>query len=222
MNDPASRVDKPGAAAPGADPGASPKRPRIDGRRLRSERTRQTIIEAHLALVRELAPEVPTAAKVAERAGCSVRSIFERFSDLHGLQVASADYAIHQVVAMAAPRDAGGDRMARINSHVATRARASAHWLPLWRALISLEGSSVELKARVQAMRERVLSLMEHMYAPELATLPEAERRYTLIALEAVVDVESWARMREHFELSPEESSAVWVQAIDSLLPPTP
>ena len=36
-------------------------------------------------------------------------------------------------------------------------------WLPLWRALIANQGSSRELKARAHAMRERVLSLMEHM-----------------------------------------------------------
>ncbi|MBL6614589.1 MAG: TetR/AcrR family transcriptional regulator, partial [Reyranella sp.] len=43
---------------------------RIDGRRLRSERTKQLIIEAYLALLREnpVAP-MPTAARIAERAG---------------------------------------------------------------------------------------------------------------------------------------------------------
>ena len=199
-----------------------PRRTRIDGRRLRSERTKQLIVEAYLALVREEAPVLPTAAKVAERAGYSVRSIFERFPDIHALQVAATDYAITQVVVMAASRDDVGDRAARIKSHVNTRARASEHWLPLWRALIALQDGSEELKARVRAMRERVLSLMEHMYEPELATLPDAARRQTLIALEAIVDVESWARMREHFGLSFEESSAAWVQAIDRLLPPTP
>ncbi len=195
---------------------------RIDGRRLRSERTRQLIIEAYLALAREESPVLPTAAKVAERAGYSVRSVFERFPDLHSLQIAAADYAITQVVAMAASRDVGGGRMERIKSHVETRARASERWLPLWRALIANQGSSEELKARAHAMRQRVLSLMEHVYAPELSTLPEVARRHTLIALEAMVDVESWARMREYFGLSNEEASAAWIQAIDRLLPPTP
>jgi AcrR family transcriptional regulator len=194
---------------------------RIDGRRLRSERTRQLIIEAYLALAREESPVLPTAAKVAERAGYSVRSVFERFPDLHGLQIAAADFAITQVVAMAASREVGGGRMERIKSHVATRARASERWLPLWRALIANQGSSAELKARVHAMRGRVLSLMEHVYAPELATLSDVARRHTLVALEAIVDVESWARMREYFGLSDEEASAAWVQAIDRLLPPT-
>ena len=41
-------------------------------------------------------------------------------------------------------------------------------------------------------------------------------------ALEALVDFESWARMREYFGLSVEEACNVWIQAIDRLLPPTP
>ncbi len=195
---------------------------RIDGRRLRSERTRQLIIEAYLALAGEESPVLPTAAKVADRAGYSVRSVFERFPDLHSLQIAAADYAITQVVAMAASRDVGGGRLERIKSHVSTRARTSERWLPLWRALIANQGSSKELKARAQAMRERVLSLMEHVYAPELSTLSDLARRHTLIALEAIVDVESWARMREYFGLSNDEAIAAWIQAIDRLLPPTP
>lgn len=195
---------------------------RIDGRRLRSERTRQLIIEAYLALAREESPVLPTAVKVAERAGYSVRSVFERFPDLHGLQVAATDHAITQVVAMAAPRNVGGDRMTRIRLHVSTRARASERWLPLWRSLIANQSGSEELQARARAMRERVLSLMEHVYEPELSSLSDTTRKHTLIALEAIVDVESWARMREHFGLSDDEVSAAWAQAIDRLLPPTP
>ena len=44
------------------------------------------------------------------------------------------------------------------------------------------------------------------MYAPELSTLPEIERRHLLIVLESLTDVESWARMREFFGLSFEEA----------------
>ena len=67
---------------------------RIDGRRLRSVRTKQLIIEAYLALATEKSPQVPTAAQIAERAGYSVRSVFERFPDIHSLQVAAVDYAL--------------------------------------------------------------------------------------------------------------------------------
>ena len=65
---------------------------RVDGRRLRSERTRKVIIEAYLELLRR-DPRIPTAAQIAAEAGYSTRSVFERFVDLNALTVATADYA---------------------------------------------------------------------------------------------------------------------------------
>src|SRR6266478_1745574 len=92
----------------------SPSTPsRIDGRRLRSERTKQLIIEAFLALLRER-PEMPTAVQIAERAGYSVRSIFERFPDLNALRVAATDYSLAQALALAPPRHADGNRETRL------------------------------------------------------------------------------------------------------------
>src|SRR5262245_22116828 len=73
-------------------PPAQRKPAKVDGRRLRSERTRRLIVEAYMALVRETR-QVPTAAQIAERAGYSVRSIFERFPDLQALRLAATDYA---------------------------------------------------------------------------------------------------------------------------------
>ena len=46
------------------------------------------------------------------------------------------------------------------------------------------------------------------MYRPELATLADRERRQTLIAIESLIDFESWARMREYSGLSFEEACA--------------
>jgi len=50
----------------------------------------------------------------------------------------------------------------------------------------------------------------------------QVERRCTLIAIEALTDFESWARMREAAGLSFEDACTVWIRAIDRLLPPTP
>ncbi len=195
---------------------------RIDGRRLRSERTKQLIIEAYLALATENSPQVPTAAEIAHRAGYSVRSVFERFLDIHALQVAAVDYAMVQVAALAPARDANGDRPTRVRTHVETRGRSCERWLPLWRSLIANQGESEELKRRIVMARERVVERLEFMYALELSTLEARERRHLLIVLEALTDVESWARMRELFGLSFEEACETWVRAIDRLLPATP
>lgn len=200
---------------------STPKPPRIDGRRLRSERTKQLIIEAFLALVRE-DPKVPTAVQIAERAGYSVRSVFERFPDLNALHVAATDYALAQAAALAPARHVDGDRQTRVRSQVDTRARTCERGVALWRLLMNMQDESDELKARVRRAREVTMARLELMYKPELSTLQHDERRDLLVALEALTDFESWARMREQYGLPFEEASAVWTYAIDRLLPPTP
>lgn len=197
------------------------KTSRIDGRRLRSARTKQLIIEAYLALLRE-SPQIPTAGAIAERAGYSVRSVFERFPDMHALRVAATDYAFTQGTAQAVARDFTGDRGTRLKSHVETRSWTCEQWLPLWRALNANQGDSTELKSRITLIRQAIVKRIELMYEPELSTLNETERRQTLIAIESLIDFESWARMRDFGGLSIEEAREVWVKSIDRLLPPTP
>lgn len=194
---------------------------RVDGRRLRSERTKQLIIEAYLDLLRE-SPQVPTAVQIAERAGYSVRSVFERFADLLTLSLAVADYAFVQGAAQAAARHVDADRQTRLRSHVETRANVCERWLPLWRTLVLNQNESDLLKMRIEYMREAFVARLELMYRPELAQLPEPERKQLLIALETLIDFESWGRMRERHGLSVEAACDVWINAIDRLLPPTP
>lgn len=193
----------------------------VDGRRLRSARTRQLIIEAYLALLREN-PRIPTAASIAHRAGYSVRSVFERFPDLHALRVAATDEALLKASAQVAGQATAGSRSDRLRTHVEARGRICEEWLPLWRALNANQGDSAELKTRIRLIREMVIRRIEEIYAHELSSLDERERRQTVLAIEALIDFESWARMRELFGLSFEDACGVWKRAVDRLLPTTP
>ncbi len=193
----------------------------VDGRRLRSERTKQYLVEAYMALLRQN-PRPPTASQIAERAGYSVRSLFERFPDLLSLSLAAADFAFSQATAQAAIRNATADRATRIRTQVETRARTCEEWLPLWRALVLNQQVSEELRMRIRRVREAIAARIVVMYRLELDSVSQVERQRTLIAIEALTDFESWARMREAAGLSFEEGCAVWIQAIDRLLPPTP
>jgi hypothetical protein len=92
----------------------------------------------------------------------------------------------------------------------------------LWRALNTNQGESTELKMRIRLARDLIVNRLELMYQPELSTLSERDRKRTLIALEALTDFESWARMRDLHGLSLEQGSALWVGVIDRLLPPPP
>jgi AcrR family transcriptional regulator len=194
------------------------ERPRVDGRRLRSERTRLVIIEAYLALLRR-EPKMPTAAQIAEVAGCSVRSIFERFADLNALTLATADYALAQAAAEATARDVNADRPTRIRSHVAIRAAACERWLPLWRVLVITQEQFAELQLRVSLARKGNVERMRLMYGPELALLEEKEREELLVAMAALISFESWDQMRDCFQLSMEAAQSAWRLAIDRILP---
>jgi AcrR family transcriptional regulator len=189
-----------------------------DGRRQRSERTRQLIIEAYGALGKGV--RTPTASQIAEQAGYSVRSIFERFTDLRALSLATADHAIVVGQTESEARDVDGDRHpARIKSHVKTRALACEKWLPLWRALLETQDELAELKTRVMLVRLANLERLKLMYGPELAILPDTERQQLLFALGALTSFESWDQLRNSYGLTMEKAQDIWRAAIDRMLP---
>src|SRR5258707_4591033 len=194
---------------------------RTDGRLLRSERTKQVLIESYLDLLREN-PQIPTAGNIAKRAGCSVRSVFERFSDLLTLSFAAADYAFAQGVAQAVARNVDGDRKTRLKSQVETRAAVCERWVPLWRALLRHQHESEELAFRIERMRDAIVGRLQLMYRPELSTLSEAERKAAVIALEALTDFESWGRLRDRHGLAVEAGRDLWIAPIHRRPPPPP
>jgi AcrR family transcriptional regulator len=198
------------------DPSASAPLLRPDGRRQRAERTRRSIIEAYLELLQRNST-MPTASQIAQQAGCSPRSIFERFSDLDELNLATADHAISLGQAEAAARHVDGDRPTRIRSHVETRAIACERWLPLWRILVNLD--KPELRQRVAAVRFANVERLQLMYDAELSLLAESERTRVMIALATLTSFESWDQLRHCYDLSMEAGQAVWRMAIDRMLP---
>jgi AcrR family transcriptional regulator len=196
---------------------------RLDGRRLRSERTRQLIIEAYLALLLEHR-RMPSSGEIAVRAGYSVRSIFERFSDLDALSLAAADYAIALGHAESVARDTEGDRAARIRSHVRTRAQACEKWLPLWRMLTARPADEqvTDVRSRVLAVRRANRERVELMYRPELARLDPPAREALVLALVTLTSFESWGALREDFGVAWESALDVWISAINRMLPEGP
>ena len=197
-----------------SDPKLSPS----DGRLRRSARTRKALIKAYLDLLREN-QQSPSAPEIAKRAGCSVRSVFERFSDILTLSLAAADYAFERALAQAAVPNLDADLHTRLRSHVDTRAAICEQWLPLWRALLRYQSASEELAIRIKRIRAAMGSRLALVYGAELSTLPEAERAQLLVALDILTGFESWGRMREDHGLSIEAARDLWINAIGRLLP---
>jgi AcrR family transcriptional regulator len=193
-----------------------------DGRRARSIRTRASIVDAFLQLLREMG-SVPTAVQIGKRAGCSTRSVFERFADFQALFAASFDHVLQSGLSVPVGDMPTRDRKTRIAFHVNVRATNCENWLPLWRVVMRADiGSAEVLKARVTIARQMSRARVEMMYAPELSAVSEARREATLIAIEALTDYESWGRLREHYGYTFEEACGVWRMMTDQLLPRTP
>ena len=164
------------------------KAPRVDGRRLRSERTRRLIVEAYMALVRENA-QMPTAVQIAERAGYSVRSIFERFPDLD--RVARRRHRLRDrggAVRKAALRDLDADRATRIRSQVEpARPRLRAMAAAVARAVGRLCAIARPAQ-RITLIRQLIVMRMEMMFKPELSAMADSDAQEDLLALEAITD----------------------------------
>ncbi len=194
---------------------------KVDGRHERRRRTKQSIIDALIALSRETG-QVPTAAQIAKRAGASLRSVFGLFNDFQTLASVAFDQVVAQRMAGSVEDKVNADRMTRIKFQVDVRAHNCENWLPLWRLLVRRTIASQELKSRIELVYRMMRARIELMYRPELSTLPEAERTSLIGIIEAITDFDSWGRMRECHGLSYEATVESWIKTIDKLLPPTP
>jgi AcrR family transcriptional regulator len=198
-----------------------PPHERIDARTARKDRSRQAILRAYMDLVNETRRQ-PTAQQITERAGCSLRLVFQHFADLPSLTAAAVEYAYQQGSVLAAATKAEGDRPTRIRAQIAARARNCEAGLPLWHVTVALRHRSPDLQRLIGLVRKGALERLTIMYEPELAALSDVERRKLLIALEAITDFESWGRLRDEHGLTFEQAAESWVTVVDRLLPPTP
>ncbi len=183
-----------------------------DGRRLRSERSRQAIIDAMLQLVEE-GVLVPTAQQVSDRAGVGIRSVFRHFSDMESL-FASADVIIR---AQYQGLFSGGDREGTLEERVqhAVEQHALAyeaignHFLTtkaqMWRYPILQEQYT-----RAQRQLRRDLD----DWLPELQSVPADDREL----VDAVASFEYWHRLRENQGLNKKTSIRLTTKLLNSII----
>ena len=96
--------------------------PRIDGRTARATRTRNAIVDAHLALISE-GDLKPTGERIAERAGVSLRALWANFKDMEALFAASGERVFSRQAAEHAPVSADLPLSRRIEEFCQQRVR---------------------------------------------------------------------------------------------------
>ena len=185
----------------------------VDGRRLRSERSRTAIIEAGLALQRE-GTIVPTAQQIADRAGVGIRSFFRHFEDMEAMFVAVDEYARADYEALFIGGDREGSLSDRIRHAVERHADAYQDLTPMilgTQAQIWRYGVLRKNYARNQHGLRKDLE----DWLPEIKALPKSKRE----AIDAIASFEMWHRLREYQNLSRNASIDIIVDLLSDLIP---
>lgn len=188
-----------------------------DGRTARGERTRRTVIEAHIALI-EAGELKPTGAQIAERAGISLRALWAKFKDLETLFGATGAELLRRQDAMFTPISPDLDLPDRVDAFCAQRAELLEFIAPHARAAGLREPLSLELRANRLRHITRVTDEIEILFARELAPLPDARRTQAVRALGIASTWASWSVLRDEYELPVSEASVVLRQMVAALL----
>jgi AcrR family transcriptional regulator len=160
---------------------------------LRGERTRGAIADALLELLEEGVPQ-PTAREIAERAGVSLRSVFQHFDDLEALYAACVRHQQARIAPLMTPIDPGLPLARRIEDFVAQRARLYERIAPVRRAVRAVSASSAALRDGLARMAVEHRREVEALFDAELAGA--ASRRELLAALEVATSFDAWDHLR--------------------------
>ena len=189
----------------------------VDGRVARANRTRIAVVDALLHLIDE-GDLRPTAPRIAERAGVSLRSVFQHFSDLEALFAAAAARELERLSPLVGPLPVGAPLDVRLDAFVTQRARVLEAITPVRRASLLQEPSSPELRSS----RARLLALargtVAEVFGAELDRRPRVDRIDLLDALDAASSWQTWEALRAHQGLSPTRARRVMRRMLSALL----
>jgi len=178
-----------------------------DGRRRRSEATRERIVAAMKALIEE-GVLAPTAEMIAARAGVSSRSVFFRFGDTAELYLAVIDSVFAETLPLLPPMATEGSTVDRTRLFVDRRAKSGEQFRHFWRAGNVLFAQNPTIGARGETIRAIARTRIETAFAPEIAALGMDAAKSLVDAIATVSDWEVWDLMRRYQSRSVEEAKA--------------
>ena len=166
----------------------------VDGRVARSERTREAIAGALLALLEE-GVQRPRAQEIAKRADVAVRTVFQHFDDMEGLYAEILRRQSERITPFLAPLDPHRSTADRVRTLIEMRDNMYALAAPLRRGMMRVEAaanSKVFENALAELRRIMTQQIQQgfvkelHLYTDPYDVLPR---------IEAITSFEIW----DHF-----------------------
>jgi TetR/AcrR family transcriptional regulator, regulator of autoinduction and epiphytic fitness len=139
----------------------------VDGRTRRSLRTHEAIVDATIGLVED-GDLRPTAPRIAERAGVSVRSVFQHFDDLESLHAAVARRLVERVAVLVVPIECAMPLATRLEQLVRQRCLLLEAVTPIRRAADVHRHFSTEITDRLRDGQAFLRQEVAMTFAPEL------------------------------------------------------
>lgn len=188
----------------------------MDGRAARGLRTRRAVVDALLAITAE-GEMKPTADRIAERAGVSLRTLWTNFRDMETLYAAAGDRLVelqqaeyHPVAADLPLPERVAEfcrQRARLLEIVAPAARASALRLPF----------SAHLREFRATQNGRVRAEIERVFRDELDAAA-GDRDQLVTAVLAATTWPTWSMLRDDCGLPASQAQAVVARMVAALL----
>ena len=184
-----------------------------DGRRRRSESSRDKIVEAMLALVAE-GQITPSAEQVAGRAAVGLRSVFRHFKDMESVYAAMTARLARNYEMWLVPYKSSEWR-GQLSETTDRRLTTYEKLMPFKRAADAHRHES----ATIQAEHGRTLAFMR---AKLKSILPDevSGDPLTFEAIDLLLSFETWQRLRMDQKLSVRKAEAVVRAQVDRLAEP--
>jgi TetR/AcrR family transcriptional regulator of autoinduction and epiphytic fitness len=177
--------------------------PKPDGRRARSERSREAVVQALLAFVREGHPR-PSAVQIARRAKVSRRVVFNQFKDIESLRaICLARFAQEENSKFWRPIPSGLALPERLKAFVRARSARLEYVTAFRRASIVLAPLSPRIVEAVRAGAARAHAEVKAVFDSEICQVAPARRRRFATLLIAACSWPLWDLLRQDLNLSP-------------------
>ena len=185
-----------------------------DGRRVRSERSREAIKKAMIDLMADGIRE-PTAQLVSERAGVGIRTVFRQFDDMGSLI-----HSIHQdIIERNSPilqtTLTEGTKEERLDSAIEARHKLYTINRETFLSTYGLMWKYDSLKQNYADLNHRLKKRM-FLSLHELKTASETDKNFA----EMMLSFETWNRLIRHQGLSPDDAKAIIRNQVLPLLKP--
>jgi AcrR family transcriptional regulator len=192
----------------------------VDGRRLRAERNRDSVVQAVLAIIKEQdGGPFPGASDVAVRAGVSERTVFRHFADLDSLFLAAASHQRPTLTTYLAPRPGAPELDKRIAAIVKLRSKLYEEIAPVRRMAVRLAARHATLADQMSEAYKAARAQIATVFAPELGRAGRAKAT-VLDQLDLILSWATWETLRTSQGCSPERARKLVTGLLTAVLTP--